>query len=288
MSILARLFSPITWTLSFIQKYFKSLLFLVILIVIFGLPSGDQIQKANLMRIDISGPIFDSNKFLEELEEAQKPSIKGVLVVVNSPGGAVAPSIEMALAIKRLSAKKPVIAYASGVMASGSYYAAIYANKIIANPGAMVGSIGVLFQSPNFKELADKLGIKEQTITAGKYKQIGTPTREWLPHERKELETMIEDTYDMFVTDVANARGLDINKSSEYADAHVFTARMAQEVGLIDELGSLHTATTALEKQSDVTFPIWKKKDKMERFMDRLITESVSKVHSYFYGLKAY
>lgn len=288
MNFLAKLFSPITGLLGFIQKYFKSLLFLVILFLIFGTPGNEQIHKSNLMKIELNGPIFDSSKFLEEIKEAEKSHIKGVLIVVNSPGGAVAPSIEMALAVKRLKKKKPVISYASGIMASGSYYASIYSNKIIANPGAMIGSIGVLFQSPNIKELADKIGIKEQTIKAGKYKQIGTPTREWLPHEREELEKMVKDTYDMFVTDVANARGLDINKSNEFADAHVFTARLAKDVGLIDEVGSIYTATKEIEKLSGVSEPLWKRKDKIEKIMDKFIAASAGEVFSYFYGLKAY
>lgn len=288
MQFLKTLFAPIRWILEFIQKYFKSLIFIVILILLFGKPSSDAIQHANLMKIELMGPIFESSTFLEKIKEAEKSSIKGVLLEVNSPGGAVAPSVEMALAIKRLKEKKPVVAYAGGIMASGSYYASIYANKIIANPGAMVGSIGVLFQAPNFKELADKIGIKEQTIKAGTYKQIGTPTREWTSEERGELEKMITDTYDMFVTDVANARGLDINKSSEYADAHVFTARQAKVVGLVDEIGSIYEAQKAVEELSGVAVPVWKKEDKIDKFMDKFITESVSKVHSYFYGLQAY
>ena len=288
MNFIARLFSPITALLAFIQRYFKSILFLTVLFLIFGSTNGEGMKPSNLMRIDLNGPIFDSQRFLAQIKEAEKSHIKGVLLVVNSPGGAVAPSIEMSLAIKRLKALKPVISYASGVMASGSYYASIHSSKIIANPGAMIGSIGVIFQSPNFKELADKIGIKEQTIKVGKFKQIGTPTREWLPHERAELETMINDTYNMFVEDVSKARGLDINKSSTYADAHVFTARMAQKVGLIDEVGSIYTATKQIEKLSGVTFPAWKKKDKIDKFMDKFVTESASKVFSYFYGLKAY
>ncbi len=288
MNFLRKLFSPITAILGFIQNYFKSLLFLVILFLVFGLPGGEQMHKPNLMKIELNGPIFDSANFLQELKSAEDKNIKGVLLVVNSPGGAVAPSIEIALAIKRLKEKKPVVSYAAGIMASGSYYAAIYSDKIIANPGAMIGSIGVLFQSPNFKELADKIGIKEQTLKAGKFKQIGTPTREWTPYEREELEIMINDTYDMFVTDVANARGLDRNSSHTYADAHVFTARMAKDVGLIDEVGSIFSATKEVEKLSTVTDPVWKKKDKIEKMMDKFIATSISQVFSYFYGLKAY
>jgi protease-4 len=288
MSFFAKLFSPITALLRFIQRYFKSLIFLLVLFLIFGAPSADGLKPANLMRIDLKGPIFDSEIFLHQIQEAENSNIKGVLLVVNSPGGAVAPSVEMSMAIQRLKASKPVVAYASGIMASGSYYASIYCDKIIANPGAMVGSIGVLFQSMNFKELADKIGVKEQTITAGKFKQIGTPTREWTPFERKELETMIDDTYDMFVSDVARARKLDINKKTEFADAHIFTARMAKKVGLIDEVGSIYTAKKELEKLSKVTFPTWKKKDKMERLMDKLVIDSATKIFSYFNGLKAY
>jgi protease-4 len=288
MNFLRKLFSPITAILGFIQNYFKSLLFLVILFLVFGLPGGEQMHKPNLMKIELNGPIFDSANFLQELKMAESSNIKGVLMVVNSPGGAVAPSIEIALAIKRLKEKKPVISYAAGIMASGSYYAAIYSDKIIANPGAMIGSIGVLFQSPNFKELADKIGIKEQTLKAGKFKQIGTPTREWTSYEREELETMINDTYDMFVTDVANARGLDRNNSTSFADAHVFTARMAKDVGLIDEVGSIFTASKEIEKLSGVTDPVWKKKDKIDKMMDKLIATSASQIFSYFYGLKAY
>jgi len=287
MNFLTKLFSPITAFLSFIQKYFKSLIFLVILFLLFGTPSSS-IKPSNLMKIELNGPIFDSERFLADIKEAEKSNIKGVLMVVNSPGGAVAPSIEMSLAVKRLKEKKPVIAYAGGIMASGSYYASIHANKIIANPGAMIGSIGVIFQSANIKELADKLGIKEQTVKAGKFKQIGTPTREWKDFERAELQRMIDDTYDMFVTDVATARHLDINKSSNYADAHVFTARNAKKVGLIDEVGSLYDAQKEIEKLSGVTFPLWKEKDKIDKFMDKFITESVSRIGSYFYGIMAY
>jgi len=288
MHFLATLFYPITAFLRFIQRYFKSLLLLLLLFLVFGVPSADKMKPANLMKIELNGPIFDSESFLQQIEDAEKSNIKGVLLVVNSPGGAVAPSVEMALAIKRLKEKKPVVAYASGIMASGSYYASIYSSKIIANPGSMIGSIGVIMQSPNVKELADKLGIKEQVVKAGKYKQIGTPTREWTDIERGELQTMIDDTYDMFVTDVAKARGLDKNKKTEFADAHVFTARMAKKVGLIDEVGSIHEAEKLIEKLSKVIFPSWKKKDRMEKFMDKLAVEGVAKVYSYFYGLKAY
>jgi len=231
---------------------------------------------------------MSADSIIEEIEKAQKdPKIKGVLLNVNSPGGAVPPSIEIAYAIKELKKHKPVIAYASGIMASGSYYASIYANKIIANPGSIVGSIGVIMQSVNAEELLDTIGVKPQTVKQGTYKEAGTPTREWTPQERAELETLTKDTYDLFVKDVATARGLDINASKSYADAHIFASQRAKSVGLIDEVGVKSQAKAQLAELAKVKKPVWKEKDKFETFMEKLGTKSMMKLQSYFYGLKA-
>ncbi len=286
-AFIKRLLAPFGAILDFIQKYFKALLFLLILFLLFS-SSEEVLKEPNLMKLELKGVIESEEKFMQQLKEAEKDNIKGVLLVVDSPGGAVAPSIEISLAVKKLKEKKPVIAYAAGTMASGSYYASIWADKILANPGAVIGSIGVLFQGANIKGLLDKIGIKEQTIAAGKYKQIGTMTREWKPYERAELEKIIRDTYDMFVSDVAKARGLDINKSSQFADAHVFTARMAKKVGLIDEVSSMYDAEKELEKLSKVKNPVWKEEDKLDKLVDRIAEEGASLVFRYFFGLKAY
>ena len=288
MEFLKKLFLPITATLGFIQKYFKSMIFLLILFWVFSATAPDTMNRPNLMKIHLAGPIFDSESFLEDIQEAEEKHIKGVLLVVDSPGGSVPPSIEMALAIKRLKAKKPVIAYASGIMASGSYYASIYADKIIANPGAMIGSIGVIMQGMDISEIMEKVGFKEQTVSVGKYKQMGTATREWNEDEKEELNRLIHDTYEMFVSDVANARGLDINKSSEYADAHVFSASRAKSVGLVDEVGSIYEATQALQEVTGVKKPIWKSKDKMDKILDQIAQKGSVAIFSYFNGLKAY
>ena len=109
-------------------------------------------SHANLQKIELTGPIMNVSKTLEELQKVKNDkNIKGVLFVVDSPGGSVAPSVELAYAIKELKEIKPVVVYASGVIASGSYYASIWGNKIIANPGSMVGSIGVIMQGINTK-----------------------------------------------------------------------------------------------------------------------------------------
>ena len=287
------LFSPIIAILDFITRYFKTIVFLTIMYFVF-VDSNESLTEtnayANLQKIELIGPIMDVSKTLEEIEKAKiDKNIKGVMLVVNSPGGAVAPSVELAYAIKELKDFKPVVVYASGVIASGSYYASIWANKIIANPGSMVGSIGVIMQGVNAEELMSKIGISTQTVKAGKFKESGTPTRKWFDYEEKQLQSVIDDTYNMFITDVAEARKLDIKNHTQFADAKIFTSKQAKEVGLVDEVATISYAQNELANLSSVENPVWKKEDKFDKFMDRLVSETISNVSMNFVsGLKAY
>ena len=287
------LFSPIIAILDFITKYFKTVVFLTI--IYFVVVDSDESltdtnSYANLQKIELTGPIMDVSKTLEDIEKAKlDKNIKGILFVVNSPGGAVAPSVELAYAIKELKELKPVVVYASGVIASGSYYASIWANKIIANPGSMVGSIGVIMQGVNAEELMSKIGVSTQTVKAGKFKESGTPTRKWFDYEEKQLQSVIDDTYNMFISDVASARNLDVKNHNLFADAKIFTSKQAKEVGLVDEVATLSYAQDSLISLSKVENPIWKKEDKFEKFMNKLISEAVSNISMNFVsGLKAY
>jgi protease-4 len=287
------IFSPITAILDFITKYFKTIVFLTIMYFII-VPSDENLVDsnihANLQKIELSGPIMDVSKTLEDIQKAKEDkNIKGILFVVNSPGGAVAPSVELAYAIKELKEIKPVVVYASGVIASGSYYASIWANKIIANPGSMVGSIGVIMQGVNVEELMQKIGVSTQTVKAGKYKESGTPTRKWFDYEEKQLQSVIDDTYNMFISDVASARNLDVKNHNLFADAKIFTSKQAKEVGLVDEVATLSYAQNSLINLSKVENPVWKKEDKFEKFMNKLISEAVTNISMNFVsGLKAY
>jgi len=281
------MFKAISNTIKWIGQHFMGMIFLLILFVVLS-PSDKPGDPANLQEIKLSGPIMDSDAIIKEIEKAQEDeAIKGVLLNVNSPGGAVPPSIEISYAIKELKKHKPVIAYASGIMASGSYYGSIYATKIVANPGSIIGSIGVIMESANIKELMDNIGIEPQTVKQGTYKQAGTPMRKWTTEERAELEQLTLDTYTLFVKDVATARGLDINNSKEYADAHIFSAQRAMSVGLIDQIGIKSQVKKELQELAKVTKPVWKKKDKFESFMEQIDTKSMTYIQSYFYGLKA-
>jgi len=282
------MFKKISDFIKWIGDHFKGMLFLLILLLVFMPESESGLKPANLQEIKLSGPIMSADKILKEIDKAQKDDkIKGILLDVNSPGGAVPPSIEICYAIRELKKHKPVIAYASGVMASGSYYASIYANRIIANPGSIVGSIGVIMESPNLERLMDKIGIGTQVVKEGTYKEAGTPTREWTPKEREELERLTKDTYELFVSDVAKARGLDLNNSKAYADAHIFSSKRAKEAGLIDEIGTKSSAKKQVAALAKVKKPVWKEKDKFEAFIENLGTESILKLQSYFYGLKS-
>ncbi|HEG0903942.1 TPA: signal peptide peptidase SppA, partial [Campylobacter jejuni] len=251
--------------------YFKTFVLLLIVIWILIPSANSSSNLANLERIDLKGEIFDSSAVLEKIINAKNDSnIKGVLFVIDSPGGAFAPSMELALAIKDLKIKKPVLVYASGTMASGSYLAGVGANKILANPASFIGSIGVIMQGADLSGLANKLGIKEQTIQAGEFKSAGTFARAWNENERNFLQGLIDQSYDLFTGFVAKERALDLNKKDQWANARVFLAAKAKELGLIDELSNYENAKKELEKLANVSNPVWKEEDKIDKFLNRL------------------
>jgi protease-4 len=286
----ANLFTVIKSILGFIQNYFKALIFILILYILFIVLNMNNNQvNANLVRIDLNGAIMESDTVVTNIQSAiGSDNIKGVLFVVDSPGGAVAPSLEISMAIKRLADKKPVVAYAAGTMASGSYYASVHANHIVANPGSVIGSIGVIMQSPNFEELAKKIGISEQVVRAGEYKEAGTVMRQWTSKERASLQELVDDIYDLFVDDIAEARGLDKAKAGEFANARVFIAGKAQKEGLIDSVGSINEAKDILLDLANVEDPVWEEPDLIDKLSKKFAVEMREQVSSLFYGLKAY
>ena len=276
------IFTGIKSILGFIKEYFKSLLFIAIMFLLFA-PQEEIVPNHNLAKIHITGEIMVIDEIIEKLRKSyENDSVKGVLLVIDSGGGAVDKSIEISDIVRKIQAKKPVITYASGTLASGSYYSAIWSNKIIANRGSLVGSIGVIFGGINYRELADKIGISSQVLKAGKFKESGTADREWLPYERAELKKLIDDTYDIFISDVAEARHLDKNKSSEFADAHIFTSRQAIKVGLIDSVGTILDAEYELEQLAQVQTPIWEKESDFDKLMKKLSAQFFGNISAIF------
>lgn len=210
-------------------------------------------KKIGLLKIrDV---IFSSESTVKLLEQFKKDnSIAGVLLRIDSPGGAVAPSQEIYRAVDELSASgKPVVVSMGNVAASGGYYIAAPADRIFANPGTITGSIGVIMQFPHYHGLLNKVGIKMTTIKAGKMKDIGNPNRNLTNEERTFLQNFIDNTHNQFINHVASSRKMDTTKVRELADGRIYTGEQALEAELIDSLGTFSDAMAYLRKITNVS-----------------------------------
>ncbi|WP_300702870.1 signal peptide peptidase SppA [uncultured Campylobacter sp.] len=274
MSIIKSFFKTLSACIRYINTYFKTFVLLFIILLIFILQGKDEKGIENLQKIYINGAILDSTTLVNQIYEVMEDdNIKGVLLDINSPGGAAGASMEIALAIKELKEKKPVIAYAREYMASGSYLAGSSATYIMANPISIIGSIGVLISSVDISEALKKLGIKPQSLSAGKYKEILNFSKPLKDEDKAYIQEHINDVYDVFTSFVAEQRKLDMNKIQTWADARIFIANEALKVGLIDELGSIKKAEDKLKELSKVNEAIWKdEKPSTTDFLDKLST----------------
>lgn len=275
MSVLKAIFRGFGACIKYINTYFKTFVFLFIIFLIFAPSSKNAVQSHNLEQIDLKGEIIDVQKVLERIKTAKEDNAtKGVLFFIDSPGGAFAPSMELALAIKDLQAKKPVVVYAAGTMASGSYLAGVGANEIIANPASFIGSIGVIMQGADVSELLQKIGVKDQTIKAGAFKEAGTLTRAWSEEEKEFLQSLVDQSYNLFTNFVAKERGLKLEEAEKWANARVFLSQVAKDLRLIDELGNYEFAKERLKTLSKVEKPVYKEQDKIDKLIERLSAES--------------
>ncbi|RJP67902.1 MAG: signal peptide peptidase SppA [Candidatus Abyssobacteria bacterium SURF_17] len=203
------------------------------------LPSRDSVAI-----IEVEGPIFDIEEPMKQLERyVENDSVKALVIRMNSPGGAVAPSQEMFEELKKARGKgKKVVVSMNSVAASGAYYIACAADEIYANPGTITGSIGVIAEFPNIQGLMDKLGIQFETIKTGKFKDSGSWHRPMNPEEQQLLQEMLMDVYEQFVEAVAEGRKMPIDEVRKYADGRIFSGRQALEYGFVDALGTQNDA----------------------------------------------
>lgn len=193
--------------------------------------------------IEMTGVIVDSNKTIEQLHDFRdNDTVKAVVLRIDSPGGAVGPAQEIYQAVKAVDKLKPVVVSMGSVTASGGYYVAAAAREIVANPGTITGSIGVVMEFANFRELLDKIGLAQVVVKSGEYKDIGSPTREMTPAERRLLQDLIDDVHEQFVTAVAEGRNLEPAAVSAIADGRIFSGRKAMTLGLVDHMGNLDVA----------------------------------------------
>lgn len=195
---------------------------------------------------------------LDLLEKVVKEEIKALVVRVNSPGGTVATSQELYKSLRRLSDKHnvKVVVSMGDLSASGGVYVAMAGDYILAHPGTVTGSIGVLIRSGNFQALLDKLGIRSDVIKSGKYKDILSFDRSVTEEERKLLQDITDDTYDQFIHLVADRRHLPVEKVKTFADGRIFSGRQALDYGLVDALGDLHDAVEKARELAGLTLEV--------------------------------
>ncbi len=193
--------------------------------------------------VELRGVIDDATELIESLERFRtRQSTVAVVLRIDSPGGAVAPAQEMYDAVWRVREQKPVIASLGNVAASGGYYVASAANMIVASPGTITGSIGAIMALPYLGPLADKVGVKEEIVKSGPYKDIGHPTRPLAADDRALLQGMVDDVREQFVAAVARGRGMDADRVRALADGRIFSGAQAEASGLVDRLGGLEAA----------------------------------------------
>lgn len=226
------------------------LFFLTILIALLqrNIPGG---EKVALVRIE--GPIIDSKNTIDEIKDYTKDSsIKAIILRIDSPGGAVAPSQEIYEEVRKAATKKPIVVSMGSVAASGGYYIASPATRIIANPGTLTGSIGVIMEIPNIEGLMNKVGIKTEVIKSGRHKDIASVFRGRSKEEREILQAVLNDVHEQFITAVAEGRKMLPDDVRKVADGRIFTGKQALKIGLVDELGNLEDAIKVASRLAGV------------------------------------
>ena len=215
----------------------------VLLGIVFGISMRGQVYGGNVGVIEISNIIYSSRPAVKDLKMfGDDPSIKAVILRINSPGGVTAASQEIYDMVKRVQEKKPVISSMEAVAASGAYYIALPSDVIVANPGTITGSIGVIMEWPVLEKLLQKLGIEFEVIKSKEHKDIGSTHRRLTERERQLMQEMVTDVYDQFVAVTSEHRGMTLDSVSKYADGRVFSGRQAQALGFVDTLGSFEVA----------------------------------------------
>jgi protease IV len=195
--------------------------------------------------IRIEGVILDARETIEELRHYRdNPSVKAIVLRIDSPGGAVVPSQEIFEEVQKTRAegKIKLVTSMGNVAASGGYYIAAATDRIVANPGTLTGSIGVIMELANIKDLLEKVGVKSVVIKSGRHKDMASPFRAMTEQDRALLQSVLDDVHTQFIEAVANGRALEVEQVKTLADGRIFTGKQAQSVKLVDELGDLHDA----------------------------------------------
>jgi protease IV len=207
--------------------------------------------------VEIEGIILEVDDLVRDLKShRENPSVRAVVIRINSPGGVVGPTQEVHQALMKLrEGGKPVVASLSSIAASGGYYIAVAADRVYANPGTLTGSIGVIMQFPNVDGLLKKVGVDYVVVKAGRYKDLGNFARPMRPEERQVLQGLLDDVHSQFIDAVASGRKLSRNDVVSFADGRIFSGAQAKSMAMVDELGSLDDAVNAAAKLAGLKVP---------------------------------
>jgi protease-4 len=237
---------------------FIGLIFICLIGFIISLLFNKQEENGNLIGViylkgvivnEEGEGVIDSKYVIKALDRIKEDkSYKGILLVIDSPGGVAAPSLEISYKIKKISKDKPVVSYIENVGASGAYYIASASNYIIANPQSIVGSIGVIINIPQIYKALDKLGISMVSIKSGKYKDSLSPFKELDKDQRKYIQNLVMEYYNQFIKDVSINRNLPIEELYKVADGRVFSPYTAKNYKLIDSIGTVDDAKEKIKQ----------------------------------------
>ena len=205
--------------------------------------------------VRIEGVIVDSRDAIEELRKfRENPNVKAIVLRIDSPGGGVVPSQEIYSEVlkTRTEGRVKVVTSMGNLAASGGYYIAAATDRIVANPGTLTGSIGVIMELANVRGLMEKVGVQSVVIKSGKHKDLASPFRAMSVEDRAILQTVLDDVHDQFIQAVAAGRAMKVDQVRDLADGRIFTGRQARTVKLVDELGDLQDAIKLAGKMGGI------------------------------------
>ncbi|NVN99019.1 MAG: signal peptide peptidase SppA [Geobacteraceae bacterium] len=263
--------------------FFATIIFAVIALTSIISCKSDNSASSGVGLIEVKGLIIDPLETVKQINDFKKDDkVKSVLLRIDSPGGVVGPSQEIWSAVKSLKEKKPVVVSMGSVAASGGYYIAAPATLIFANPGTITGSIGVLMKFSNLEGLMDKVGMKSFTLKAGRFKDVGSPSRKMSVDEKAMLQAVIDSTHGQFVKAVSEGRKLPEEKVREIADGRIFSGEQAMGYKLVDRLGTMQDALAEAGRLGGISGEpgVVKPPKKRSYLLDMLVEESAGKFGS--------
>ncbi len=270
------------------RKALYVILALIVLIffvsLLSGLPGEGQGEQIGV--VEIEGVISDAKDVMEDvIRFKEDDDIKGVILRIDSPGGAVGPTQEIYREVMKLREQKKVYVSMGTACASGGYYIASAAEKIYANPSTITGSIGVIMQLMIMEDVLKKIGLQSNTIKAGRYKDVGSPFRQMTPAEREYMDGIVTSIYEQFIKDIAEGRKMEVEAVKKAAQGRIYTGTQAKDLGLVDSLGNFYDVVDALKEALEIEGkPVLVRTEKRFSFRKWLFSSIAQEVANQLYS----